>query len=52
MKFMVKTIFDCQKTVVESKDTVQALRSHLPTHPRTEAAIGLDSVTQAGEQGL
>lgn len=49
---MVNTIFDRQETVVESKDTAQALLSHLPTHPRAEAAIGLDSATRAREQGL
>lgn len=49
---MANTIFDCQETVVESKDTVQAVLSHLPTHPHTEAATGRDSATRAGEQGL
>lgn len=48
---MVNTIFDRQETVVESKDTVQSLLSHLPTHPRAEAAIGLDSAPGAGERG-
>lgn len=49
---MVNTIFDCQETVVESKDTAQAQLSHLPTHPHAETATGLDSVTRAREEGL
>lgn len=52
MKLMVNTTFDCQESAVKSKDTVQALLSHLPTHPHAEAAVGLDSANGAGEQGL
>lgn len=51
MKLMVNTTFDRQETPVESKDTVQALRSHLPTHPRAGAVIGPDSATQGRRAG-
>lgn len=51
MKLVVNTTFDRKETLVESKDTVQALQSHLPTHPWAGASIGPDNAPGQESRG-
>lgn len=51
MKVQVNTTFGQEEPLGEWEDAVQTSRSHLPTHPRAEAAVRPDSATQGRGAG-